>query len=201
MRQDPPAEHVDDGGEIDEATRHRKVGDVHRPHMIGALDLFPAQEIGINLVTRRWLAGVRPAIDRLDSHALHQRRHMATADRDALALQEIAQHPAACEGVVEMQFVEPPHDLQVLGRNRPGLIVDGATANVQDLRLPGERQVVIAVNHRFALSKPALVSAPSKKSFSNVSSPILACSAFKSTAASFASLFSWPKTPAAPSRS
>ena len=32
------------------------------------------------------------------------------------------------------------------------------------------------VDHRFALSNPALVSAPSKKSFSSVSSPILACS-------------------------
>ncbi|MHC2279418.1 hypothetical protein ACVME8_006061 [Bradyrhizobium diazoefficiens] len=32
-----------------------------------------------------------------------------------------------------------------------------------------------AVDHRFALSRPALVSAPDKKSFSNASSPILAC--------------------------
>src|SRR5260370_33074107 len=38
------------------------------------------------------------------------------------------------------------------------------------------------MNHRFALSHPALVSAPSKKSFSSVSSPILACSDFTSTA-------------------
>jgi len=35
---------------------------------------------------------------------------------------------------------------------------------------------VLTVDHRFALSNPALVSAPSKKSFSSVSSPILACS-------------------------
>jgi hypothetical protein len=41
------------------------------------------------------------------------------------------------------------------------------------LRLPGDRQIVFAVDHHFALSNPALVSAPSKKSFSNVSSPIL----------------------------
>src|ERR1700731_1641336 len=38
------------------------------------------------------------------------------------------------------------------------------------------------INHRFALSHPALVSAPSKNSFSSVSSPILACSDFTSTA-------------------
>jgi len=37
---------------------------------------------------------------------------------------------------------------------------------------PGDRQIVLAVDHRFALGHAALVSAPSKKSFSSVSSPI-----------------------------
>ena len=41
---------------------------------------------------------------------------------------------------------------------------------------------MLTVDHRFALSNPALVSAPSKKSFSSVSSPILACSDFTSIA-------------------
>jgi predicted DNA-binding transcriptional regulator AlpA len=70
---------------------------------------------------------------------------------------------------------------------------------------------VNAVDHRFALSMPAIairngsrsailwVSAPSKKSFSSASSPIFACRAFKSTGGAPASPFSWPKTPAAPS--
>jgi hypothetical protein len=40
--------------------------------------------------------------------------------------------------------------------------------------------LMAAVNHRFALSNPALVSAPSKKSFSRVSSPILARSVLTS---------------------
>jgi len=41
---------------------------------------------------------------------------------------------------------------------------------------------MIAVDHRLALGNPALPSAASKKSFSSVSSPILACSALMSTA-------------------
>ena len=90
----------------------------------GAFDLHPAQKIGIDLVPRRGLARVRPPIDRLDPHALHQRRDMAAADRNALALQHVAQHPAARERIVEMQFVDAPHDLQVLGRNRPRLVID-----------------------------------------------------------------------------
>ena len=47
-------------------------------------------------------------------------------------------------------------------------------ADAERLGLPGDRQVVLTVDHRLALSNPALVSAPSKKSFSRVSSPILA---------------------------
>jgi hypothetical protein len=57
---------------------------------------------------------------------------------------------------------------------------------------------VLAVDHRFALSKPALVSAPSKKSFSSVNSPILACSDFTSIAGAAGAMLPEPKTPEAP---
>src|SRR5438876_4036026 len=78
-------------------------------------------------------------------------------------------------------------------------IVDAATADVQSLRLLGDRQIVRTVDHRLALSSPALLSAPSKKSFSSVSSPILACSDFTSTAGGAAPLPPpAPKTSAAP---
>src|SRR5258705_7819723 len=81
-----------------------------------------------------------------------------------------------------MQPVETSHRLQVGRRHRTWQVVDTATADAQNVRLLGDRQIVLAVDHRFALSNPALVSAPSKKSFSSVSSPILACSDFTSTA-------------------
>jgi hypothetical protein len=48
-------------------------------------------------------------------------------------------------------------------RHRPQQVVDAATADVQSFRLLGDRQIVCTVDHRFALSSPALVSAPSKK--------------------------------------
>jgi len=70
---------------------------------------------------------------------------------------------------------------------------------VQNLGLLRDRQIVLTVDHRFALSNPALVSAPSKKSFSSVSSPILACSDFTSTAGCVTPLpFPGPNTSAAP---
>ena len=36
--EDPAAEPVDDGGEIDEAARHRDIRDVHRPDLVGSDD-------------------------------------------------------------------------------------------------------------------------------------------------------------------
>src|SRR5450631_2601293 len=64
----------------------------------------------------------------------------------------------------------------------------------------GELAALIGVDDlRLALSKPALVSAPSKKSFSSVSSPIFACSDFTSKVGCVAPLPApGPKTSAAP---
>ena len=83
--QNPPAEPVDDGGQVDEAARHRDVGDVHGPDLVGAVDRQPAQQVRVDLVPRRWLLGVRLAVERLDAHALHQvatcRRPMSIPSR------------------------------------------------------------------------------------------------------------------------
>ena len=142
--------------------------------MVGSFDFQLAQEIRVNFVPRRGLAGVRAAIDRFDAHVLHQRRHMAAPNLHPLAPQQIAQHPRARKGEIEMQLVKAAHQLQVLVRDRLRLVIDRAPRKAERLRLPDNREVVAAVDHRFALSNPAFVSAPSKKSFSSVSSPILA---------------------------
>ncbi len=54
-------------------------------------------------------------------------------------------------------------------------------ARSRDADLLRNRQCRRTVDHRFALSNPALVSAPAKKSFFNINWPILACRAFRST--------------------
>src|SRR6476659_1265722 len=97
-----------------------------------------------------------------------------------------------------MQLVEPPHQREVSSRHRPRQIVDAATADAQNFRLLGDRQIMVTVDYRFALSNPALLSAPSKKSFSSVSSPILACSDFTSTAGATGPVLPAPNTSAAP---
>src|SRR5215218_2471335 len=100
--------------------------------------------------------------------------------------------------MLEVQLVNPPHDRKLRGRHRPRLVVHAAAAQPQQLRLPHQRQRVSAVDHRFALSCPALPSAPDKKSFSSVSSPILACNAFTSTAGGAAPAAEAPNPSSAP---
>jgi len=56
---------------------------------------------------------------------------------------------------------------------------------------------MIAVDHRFALRRPALLSAPDKKPLVNAISPILACSALTLKAGA-ASALSDPNNPAVP---
>lgn len=59
------------------------------------------------------------------------------------------------------------------------------------------RQRMRTVNHRFALSSPALLSAPDKKLFSSVNCPIFARSVFTSTGGSFDGGAAAPNTSAA----
>src|ERR1700689_643816 len=115
-------------------------------------------------------------------------------------------HPPHDEGRCEASEATPRKDVvrarlasegrQVGRQHRPGLVIEPAPAELQDLRLPRQRKVVGAVDHRFALSMPALVSAPDKKSFSSANSPILACSVFKSPATAASGIATPPlKTP------
>jgi hypothetical protein len=103
----------------------------------------------------------RTAIERFYPHPPHQRLHMTAADLAPLGSQQASQHPRAGERELQIQPVETSHDCEVDVRHRPRQAVDAAAADVQNLHLPGDRKVVRTVDHRFALSNPALVSAPS----------------------------------------
>ena len=107
---------------------------------------------------------------------------MPAAGPEAFGGQQITQHAAAREREIQMQLVHPAHQREISGRGRPWPVINAAPADVQHPGLSRDWQIMRAVDHRFALGKPALPSAPAKKSFSSVSSPILACSTVRSTA-------------------
>jgi hypothetical protein len=162
-RQHAAAEPIEHDRQIDKATRHRDVRDVHRPHLVRPRDLDAAQQIRIDLVAGLRFCRTRTAIERFHPHPPHQRLHMTTADLAPLECQQASQHATPGERELQMQPVETPHDREVGFRHRTRQIVDAATADVHSCRLLGDRQIVLTVDHRFALSNPALVSAPSKK--------------------------------------
>jgi hypothetical protein len=56
---------------------------------------------------------MRPAVDRLDAHPPHHRRDPFPTNRDALATQQITQHPTAREWIIEVQRIDPPHGRQI----------------------------------------------------------------------------------------
>ncbi len=184
------------------SARHRHVGDVHRPDLVGSGHRKLAQQVREDLVPRRRLRRPRAAVEGLDRHLLHQRRDVEPAHLMAFGLQHSLEHPAAGEGVLEVQLVDPAHEREIGVRHRPWQIVDAASADPERLCLAANAEPVGAVNHRFALAnRPALPSAPDKKSFSSVSSPIFAWSVFTSKAGVASAGATAPNTPEAPSRS
>src|SRR5215470_4933740 len=106
---------------------------------------------------------------------------MPPADLAPLGSQQVAQHAGPCVRVLQVQLVQPSHERKIARRQRNRLVVDAAPGDPQGIALLQHRQRMTAVDHRLALGNPALPSAVSKKSFSSVSSPILACSALMST--------------------
>ena len=105
---------------------------------------------------------------------------------------QIAQHAAARKRIVQMQLVDAAYQQQIRFRDRTRLEVHTAAADLEDLRLRANRQLMLGIDDRFALSNPASVSAFSKKSFSSANSRILAFSTGTSTLAAAGSSLASP---------
>jgi hypothetical protein len=68
-------------------------------------------------------AGVRTPAQRLDAHRLHRRGYVPTADPKAFQAEQVAQHPGTRNWMVEVQFVNPPHQRQTALRDRLRCVV------------------------------------------------------------------------------
>ena len=189
---------VEDGGEVDKAARHRDIRDVHRPDLVRPGVRPMPQEIGKHGMRAVAAAGAGLRTQGGNPHVEHQGADpSASHTRDIPAL-EAAQHVRACKREVQVQHIDLPHQREVAGRRRAWRVVHRAAADPQRRGLPRHGERVRPVDHRVALSRPALPSACSKKSFSSASSPKFAWSVFTPTGGS-----PGPprKTPAAPERS
>jgi hypothetical protein len=77
---------------------------------------------------------------------------MTAAGGQALAVPKVEQHPAACERILQLQFVDAAHQREVLGRRRARLVIDAAATDVENLGMTGDRKIVNSVDHRFGLA-------------------------------------------------
>src|SRR6202050_5637014 len=101
---------------------------------------------------------------------------MPAADLVALVLQLPGQFTSPVKRPLQMQLVQNPHQLQISLRQVPRDVVNARPAQIQQLGLALHRYLTIPLDHRFTLGPGNFPSAPSKKEFSIVSSPIFACS-------------------------
>ena len=81
--------------------------------------------------------------NRLDFRSLHQFADVEAPDIVSFADQKSLKHPAACERIIEMHFVNPTHQRQIAGRDSPGQVIHAAPADPENLRLSGHRQVIV----------------------------------------------------------
>jgi hypothetical protein len=124
------AEPIHDSDQVKEPATHRNICNIGAPDLVGPLDRQAAQQVWVDLVTRRRAAQVRFRIKSFDSHNPHE------------PLGAFAVHPqhhrhaaAAEEGTFQIQLVEPPHQAQVLGALRPRLVVVGRARQTQQFAL------------------------------------------------------------------
>ena len=113
-RQHGPARPVDDRDQVEKPARHRQVGDVGSPDLVGPVDHHVPQQVRVDLVPWRRLRGPRLRADRRDPHQAHQALHPLAVDRPTLGPQH-RRHPArAQERMSEEQLVKPTHQRQVV---------------------------------------------------------------------------------------
>ena len=175
----PPGQHlasvpVDHGRQVGGGFGRLNLGQVHGPNLIRSGDSQMPQQIGIDLMP--WMALCRPrlAIQGFDAQSLHQCGDVLAPHVMAFLAQQALQHSGTGKWKRRVQTINPIHQCLIAITDGPGAIVDSASTDVQHLGLVADRELVLAVYHRFSPSIPALLSALSKKSFSKVSCPILA---------------------------
>ncbi len=107
-----PGVEIHDRHQIEEAFLQRDVGDVGGPHLIHRRDLPVTLQAGKPLGWIAWKRGAWFLVDRPQTHAAHQVSDTTAANRNPFSGQVSANPSAAAARIVQVQGVNPGHDLQ-----------------------------------------------------------------------------------------
>ena len=147
----PPSQHVTAGpvhdrDQVQEARRHRDVGDVGAPDLVRAVYRQLSKQIRIDAVTRLRGARTRLAVERFQPHQTHQPADPAPSHQRALAPQVARHLPAAVERVLQRQFVHPAHQGQVRRALFPRRVVHRRAVDAQQRALAPDTQRAVPLD-------------------------------------------------------
>ena len=127
---------VHDRHQVHKPAGHGNVGDVGRPHMVGMIDGQIPEQIGVDFMLRMRPTRVRLGIDRLDAHYPHQPLDTLAVDPAALPPEMSGHGTTAVGRCLQVLLIDQPHQLQILGIDRPWDIVERGAAQSQQPALP-----------------------------------------------------------------
>jgi hypothetical protein len=102
------------GRQEHKSARHRDITNIRGPHLVRPRDLQARQQVGVNRGLPRRDARARLAVERFDSHAAHQGSHVQPPNITTLSSQLFRYALRAIVPMIQMQLLDPPHQLQVL---------------------------------------------------------------------------------------
>jgi len=122
--------------------------------MIGPLDVQTPQQVRVDLVLRMRETGPGPRVDGFQPHSSHQTLNALTVDFVAQSAQIVPHRSGTPCWVLQVLLVDKPHQLQTLGLDRLGLIIERRTLKSQKPALPGDAQfAMFMIDHLLSLLK------------------------------------------------
>ena len=205
---------VHDSHEIQESAPHRQIGDVSAPNLVGPIHAETAQQIRVNLVALRRLAGIWFLIDRHQAHQPHKAADALFIHEMAFVAQMPGHLPHPIERCLQELLVDQAHQIEVHLAFRPSVYSKMTTARstaahtacqLTGLADSAQSSGVSLACPRFELSGQKIVGDGIRHCRSDqwrdmAHSPILACKSL-TCSSSISGVFRPPrsKTPDAPS--
>jgi hypothetical protein len=93
------------------------------PDLIRPIDGQIPRQVLVDLMLGMRRTGVALAINGRDTDPLHERANLLATDPDTLQLKHVAQHAGTGEREVQVQLVDPAHQLQIDVGYRPRQVV------------------------------------------------------------------------------